>query len=100
MVFLRALMFFELICCSILYFAKRLEWSVINDLAVMDWVFMFSYPMAYFIFIIMLVLVVKDILRFKDTRKNIYLLWGIIDITIPFICFFLFEAYYSLIGHM
>ncbi len=97
---LRSLVFVELLLCIVLYATKKMNWNPINDLAIMDWVFMFAYPMAYLVLILMLVLVIKDIILFLKTKKNIYMVWGAIDFSIPILSYIIFEQYYSLIGHM
>ena len=100
MVILRALVFLQFFSCSALLLFKRLGSDSVNSNKAFDWLFIFSYPMAYIVLLFMVVLLSVDVFRFRATKKGKYLAWGLVDVLIPVVSYLIFEEYYSLIGHM
>ena len=97
MIFMRALVLIEFVFCITLYLSKKLEWHQLNDLLIMDWVFLFAYPMSFIVLILMVFLVAADIGLLNRKDKKVNKLWLVIDIVIPISSYFLFQSYYSLI---
>jgi hypothetical protein len=77
-----------------------MAWETFNRLAIMDWMFLYAYPMAFISLVVMLFLLVEDITLLRKKRQKIYFLLIGFDILVPICSYILFEAYYSLIGHM
>lgn len=100
MVILRGVVFLQLFSCVTLLLFKRFGSNSANDVAALDWLFIFAYPMAYLVLLFVLVLVAADIFRFSKDRKGKYLVWIFIDILVPVSSYLIFEEYYRLIGHM
>jgi len=97
---LRVLIGIEFLSCTTLFFLKKFASEEVNDLVILDWLFIFAYPMVYIALIFMIFLLALDICRYQKT-KDINHLWFIsFDLSIPIFSCIIFEQYFSLIGHM
>jgi hypothetical protein len=97
---LRGIVGFQLFSCLILLAFKRFGSDSVNDKPILDWLFIFSYPMAYLVLALMLILVASDSFHLWSTRNSKYLAWMGFDALTPLLSYLIFEKYYSLIGHI
>lgn len=100
MAILRVLLVVQFLACLLLYSARAFEWQSIDESPALDWVFMFAYPMAYAIFIPALVLLVKDVMRFRRRTPVVAIGWIGFDLVVPLLSYLLFELYFRQIGQM
>lgn len=100
MAILRVLLVLQFLACLMLYSARAFNWQTIDESPVLDWVFMFAYPMAYVIFIPGLVLLITDVLRFRRRTPVVAIGWISFDLFVPLLSYLMFELYYHQIGQM
>ncbi len=97
---LRVIVGLEFLSCVTLFLFKKFGSEQINDLAFLDWLYMFAYPVAYIALIFMVVLLPIDVYRFKKNKNKKCLVLIMFDFSLPVLSYMLFEQYYSLIGQM
>ncbi len=100
MVFLRFIIFFHFFACSSLLLFQWFGSEAINNAVVFDGLFIFVYPMAYAVLLMMFVLVLIDVFRYRSTGEKKMFIWAGVDLFIPLSSYFIFEIYFRLIGQV
>lgn len=97
---LRGLLIIEFLACLLLYSARVFGWQTVDESPVLDWVFLFAYPMAVLGIVLALILLVFDLVRFRSRTMAIAVGWIGFDVVVPTLNFLVFWAYYEQIGQM
>ena len=100
MLILRLVICLELISCVVLLVFKKLGSEQMTEYAFLPWLFIFAYPFAYISLLIGTFLFAFDLYQYKKAGNAKSLSWGLFDISVPILGYFIFETYYGLIGHM
>ncbi len=98
MFLIRALFFLEFFLCLVLFVSKKNDWMALNDLAIMNWFFIFSYPMVFVVLVLMVFVFFFDILKLIKNKDKKYIFLAMIDLFVPLVSYLIFESYYKLIG--